>query len=136
MYGRMLDKQTAPTIAEMASYCGENGGLFLQFNEWLSASFATEQKIVFPYGNNYGWGVAHRRKNKLLCNVFAEDNAFTVMLRLSNEQWDALYGNVQKYMKEYIDNKYPCNDGGWIHYRVSCAEHIDDIKTALSFRCS
>ncbi len=29
------------------------------------------------------------RKNKLICNIFAEDNAFTVMMRLSDQQYQA-----------------------------------------------
>ena len=54
-----------------ADYCGENGERFILLNQWLGKTFETEQQIVFPYGNQYGWGVAHRKKRKLLCNVFA-----------------------------------------------------------------
>ena len=48
MYERMLNKKEVPTIAVMTAYCGENGGLFTSLNEWLSRTFGTEQKIVFP----------------------------------------------------------------------------------------
>ena len=34
-----------------------------------------------------------------------------------------------------IDNKYPCGDGGWIHYRVICQEHFEDIKKLLEIKC-
>ena len=136
MYERMLNKQATPTIEEMAKFCGENSERFSLLNEWLASAFNTEQKIVFPYGNKYGWGVAHKKKNKLICNVFAEDNAFTVMMRLSDKQYKTIYIQLQKYTKEYIDNRYPCGDGGWIHYRITCKEHFDDIKTLLSVRCS
>ena len=67
MYERMLNKQAMPTIEEMAEFCGENSEEFSLLNEWLVATFNTEQKIVFPYGNKYGWGVAHKKKNKLIC---------------------------------------------------------------------
>ena len=136
MYERMLNKQETPTIEEMTKFCGENSERFSLLNEWLTSTFQTEQKVVFPYGNNYGWGVAHKRKNKLICNVFAEDNAFTVMMRLTNKQYKAVYDQLQKYTQEYIDNKYPCSDGGWIHYRVISEEHLDDIKTLLFVKCS
>ena len=135
MYERMLNKQAVPAIEEMTEYCGENGERFSLLNEWLAAGFGTEQKIVFPYGNKYGWGVAHKKKNKLICNVFAEDNAFTVMMRLSDKQYRNVYNQVHKYTQEHIDNKYPCGDGGWIHYRVTCKEHFDDIKILLSVKC-
>ena len=65
MYERMLNKQVVPTVEEMTAYCGENAELFTQLNKWLSNEFFTEQKIVFPYGNRYGWGIAHRKKQKI-----------------------------------------------------------------------
>lgn len=136
MYERMLNKQETPTIEEMTNFCSENSERFTLLNEWLSSSFNTEQKVVFPYGNNYGWGIAHKKKNKLMCNIFAENNSFTVMMRLSNKQYDTVYDKLRKYTQEYIDNKYPCGDGGWIHYRVTCDEHFDDIKTLLAVKCS
>lgn len=136
MYERMLNKQETPTIEEMTNFCGENSERFTLLNEWLSSSFNTEQKVVFPYGNNYGWGIAYKKKNKLMCNIFAENNSFTVMMRLSNKQYDTVYDKLRKYTQEYIDNKYPCGDGGWIHYRITCDEHFDDIKTLLAVKCS
>lgn len=136
MYERMLNKQVMPSIEEMTEYCGENAELFSMLNDWIKATFGTEEKVVFPYGNSYGWGIAHRKKDKLMCNVFAEDNAFTVMVRLSEKQCKLVYEQLQKYTKEQIDNKYPCGDGGWIHYRVTCKEHLKDIQKILSVRCS
>ena len=82
MYERMLNKQVVPTVEEMTAYCGENAELFTQLNKWLSNEFFTEQKIVFPYGNRYGWGIAHRKKQKLLCNIFAEDNRISGFIDL------------------------------------------------------
>ncbi len=136
MYERMLDKQVTPTVEEMQTYCGENAALFSELNDWLTKTFGTEQKVVFPYGNNYGWGIAHKKKNKLVCNVFAEKNAFTVMMRTTNKAYEKIYGQVGEYTKDIIDNKYPCGEGGWIHYRVLCKEHFEDIKKLLSNKCS
>lgn len=52
MYERMLNKQAIPTIEEMTKFCGENSERFSLLNEWLTSTFNTEQKIVFPYGKN------------------------------------------------------------------------------------
>ena len=134
MYERMLKKQVEPSISEMTAYCGENAERFALLNEWLSRSYETNQKVTFPYGNNYGWGIAHKKKQKLFCNIFPEENAFTVMLRLSNKQFESVYGQLQKYTQEYIDHKYPCGDGGWIQYRITCKEHFEDIKILLSVK--
>ena len=60
MYERMLDKQAKPTIEEMTKFCSENSKRFTLLNEWLTSSFNTEQKVVFPYCNKYGWGIAHK----------------------------------------------------------------------------
>ena len=135
MYERMLNKQEEPTIAQMTAYCGACANLFTQLNEWLSGTFGTGQAITFPDGNQYGWGIAHRKNKKLICHVFAEENAFTVMMRLSNKQFESIYSQVQTGTREQIDHKYPCGDGGWIHYRVTCRERFDDIKTLLSVKC-
>ena len=136
MYERMLDKLTMPTVEEMIKYCGENAELFSELNEYMTTTFETEQKVVFPYGNKYGWGIGHYKKKKLMCNIFAEVGAFTVMVRLTNAQYGAIYDSLEKYTQEYIDNKYPCGDGGWIHYRITCKEHFEDIKKVLGVKCS
>ncbi len=135
MYERMLDRQAAPTIEEMTEFCGENAERFRSLNKWLTTSFLTQQKIVFPYGNHYGWGVAHKKKNKLICNIFAEDNAFSVMIRLSDKEYESIYDQLQQYTQDYIDKKYPCGDGGWIHYRITCEEHLNDIQKLLLIKC-
>lgn len=136
MYERMLNKKVEPTVEEMTAYCAQNAELFTQLNEWLSQTYGTVQKVTFPYGNHYGWGIAHRKKQKLLCNIFAEDNAFTVMMRLSDEQYHTVYSQLQKYTQDYIDNKYPCGNGGWLQYRITSREHYNDIQKLLTVRCT
>lgn len=70
----------------------------------------------------------------MICDVFAEADAFTVMIRLSGKQFASVYDELQPYTREYIDNKYPCGDGGWLHYRVLEPEHLKDIETLLSVK--
>lgn len=131
MFERMLNKQTRPTLEAMTNYCGNNAKSFAQLNLWLSTEYATMQKIVFPYGNHYGWGIAYYKKKKLICTIFAEIDAFTVMIRLSNAQIQALQGHVQQATQDYLDNKYPCGDGGWIHYRVVEMDQLPEIEKLL-----
>lgn len=136
VYERMLDKRQTPAMADMTAWCGENGERFAALNEYLTQMYGTEASIVFPYGNNYGWGVAHRIKRKLVCNVFAENGAFSVMVRLSDRQIAVVYPELQPYAQRYIDGKYPCGDGGWIHYRVSGEAHLVDIRAILDAKIS
>lgn len=132
----MLNKQEKPTLKEITNHCGKNGELFQLIHEFLSNDYHTSQEIRFPYGKDYGWGITHRKGKKLICDVFAEADAFTVMLRMSNQQYQSVYHEVSSYAKEYIDHKYPCKDGGWIQYRVFSEEHMEDIKRMLSVKCS
>lgn len=136
MYERMLNKREEPSTEEMTAFCGENGKRFTLLNKWLTETFHTEQRIVFPYGNHYGWCISHKMKNKLICNIFAEDNVFTVMMRLSDRQYQTVYSQLQEYARDLIDNKYPCGNGGWIQYRVTGEEQFDDIKTLLAVKCT
>ena len=134
MYERMLNKKAEPTIEEMKAYCGKNSEQFSMINEWLTTTFSTESKIVFPYGNSYGWGIGHYKKKKLMCNIFAENGAFTIMMRLSDKQYETVYEQLTKYTQDLIDNKYPCGDGGWIHYRVTQQEHYEDMVKLLTVK--
>lgn len=136
MYERMLNKQEEPTQAQMTAYCGTCAELFALLNEWLFSTYGTIQVVTFPYGNQYGWGIAHRKNKKLICHVFAEENAFTVMMRLSDKQFNSIYDKVQANTQEQIDHKYPCGNGGWLHYRVTCKEQFDDIQTLLTIKCT
>ena len=136
MYDRMLDKTRIPTKDELIEYCGNMSGLFSSINDWLNVKFETESKIVFPYGNNYGWGISHKKKKKLICNIFAEKDAFTIMLRLSDKQFQSVFKKLRKDTQDLIDNKYPCGDGGWIHYRAISSDDLKDIKTLLAVKLS
>ena len=135
MYERMLNKQQKPTPDEMKEHCRGMGEYFTMLNAWLTAEWGTEGRIVFPYGNKYGWGMAHHRKNKLVCNAFAEAGSFTVMVRLTNRQCAEVYPHVGQAAQRCIDGKYPCGDGGWLHYRVTCEEEYADARRILSVKC-
>jgi hypothetical protein len=135
MFERMLNKNEQPTIEQMISYCKVTSKLFKDINEWLKNECNTTQAIVFPYGNSYGWGISHKINGKLICNVFPENDSFTVMIRMTNKQFESIYNQVDIYTQGYIDNKYQCNNGGWIHYRVTNEKHFNDIKTILAVKC-
>lgn len=80
---------------EETEYCSVNAERFSMINDWLTDVFHTEQKLVFPYGNQYGWGIGHYKKKRLLCDIFAEAGAFTVMLRLTNEHYETVYSELK-----------------------------------------
>ncbi len=136
MYERMLNKNNVPTYKEMIEYCAEIGQRFKEVNDLLSNKFYTITNINFPYGNKYGWCITHKVKSKLICNIFPECSSFSVMIRLTNQQFNSIYNRLGEYAKNYIDNKYPCNDGGWIHYRVTNGNQISDLITIITEKCN
>ena len=136
MFERMLDKQVTPTIENMIAYCDDKGELFKTLNAYLTEVCKTQQEIRFPYGKHYGWSVTHRKSKKLICDIFPEAGSFTIMLRLTYKQLEMVYNRVSEYTQKYIDNKYPCSDGGWIHYRILYEEHLIDGQELLSIKCS
>lgn len=134
MYERMLNKLEKPSNEDLNTYCGSKSKLFQSLNSFLSNNYNTSQEIRFPYGSKYGWCITHRKGKKLICDVFAEADSFTVMIRLSNQQFDKVYDELQEDTKQIIDNKYPCSDGGWIHYRILNEANLKDIEVLLSVK--
>ena len=134
MFERMLDKNNKPSWEEFFSYCGRSKKLLIDLDAFIMSIDGLDKLIRFPYGNNYGWGIKYYKKNRHICDIFAEKEAFTIMIRLSDEQFEKLYPDMSIYTKELIDNRYPCGNGGWIHYQVKSIEYLTDIKTLLQMK--
>lgn len=134
MYERMLDKQHKPTWEEFISYCGDCQTLLKEMDFIILNELKCEKLLRFPYGNSYGWGIKYYIKSKHICDLFAEKNAFTIMLKLTNIQFQELYDELSDYAKNLIDDKYPCGEGGWIHYRVLTEQNFEDIKRLLQLK--
>lgn len=127
---RMLNKELEPTFQQMVDYCGETANLFLSLNDFLKSHLTTTE-IDFPYGNKYGWGVKHKIKSKLICNVFPKENSFNVMLRLQEPEITVLLDNLSEYGKNLVINGYPCSTGKWIHYEVDSKDRLAEIFKIL-----
>ncbi|MFQ7077452.1 MAG: DUF3788 family protein [Christensenellaceae bacterium] len=108
--------------------------MFAALDEWLARTYRTERNR-FSLREQLWLGIAHRKKKKLMCYIFAEEGAFTVMMRLTDKQFETAYPRLRDYAREYIDRKYPCGDGGWIHYRVTDREQLADAETLLALKC-
>jgi hypothetical protein len=123
----MLDKQTKPLFDEMISYCGEAGKLWLELNEYLKDKLELKDCIRFPYGNKYGWSVKYSLRSKHICDAFAENGAFMVLIRISNAAIEPIYNELSDYAKAVWDNKYLCGSGGWLNYRVTDNNQLQDL---------
>ena len=132
MYERLLDKTIFPTFEGLITYSAESGVLWLELDKYMRDFFAAERQIRFPYGNKYGWSCKYSLKSKHICDIFAENGAFVLHFRISDQQLDSVYDTLSDYAKSVCDNKYPCGGGGWLTYRVLSQAQVNDAKKLLS----
>lgn len=134
MYERMLDKQTVPSYEEMISYCGEAGEIWGELDKYLEEKLALQSCIRFPYGNKYGWSMKYSDKSKHICDIFAENSAFMVLIRISDAEIKPIYNDLGDYAKKVWNNKYPCGTGGWLNYRIKSKEQLQDLIKLISLK--
>jgi len=134
---RMLNRQTKPTFDDLINHCGESGNTWTELNKHLKGEHRAMGIICFPYGTE-GWCVRYSRKNKKICDIFAEDGAFTLQFRIINDAINAIYNELSEYAKEVWDNRHPCKNGNesWIHFRVNNVEHLHDVIKTIRAKLS
>lgn len=134
MYERMLDKQIVPSFDEMISYCGDAGELWREMDRYLNDKLEMKGCIRFPYGKKYGWSMKYSYKSKHICDVFAENSAFMVLIRISDDAIKPIYNELNDYAKTVWNNKYPCGSGGWLNYRITNKEQLQDIMKIIGIK--
>jgi hypothetical protein len=66
--------------------------------------------------------------------MIGERNAFTVVMRLTDDQIEAAYNEVLPYTQECLNKYHKTSNGGWVQCRVLNIEHLDDVKKVLKIR--
>lgn len=131
MYERLLDKTITPTFEDLIDYCGTTGALWTDLDKYIKNTFSAQGSIRFPYGSKYGWSMKYSLKNKHICDVFAENGAFSLHFHINNNCLNSIYNELSDYTKAVCDRKYPCGDGGWLTYRVLSQNQLNDVKALL-----
>ena len=138
MYERMLNKLKEPSITEIHEVIGDNSILLLNtFEDIMKQRYDLKRDLKFPFGSNYGWGYKYSHKTKHLCYVFFEKDAITIMLQIGGDlvqKVEIMLLECLPKTKNYWDNRYPCGEGGWIHYRVLNDEELNDVIRLLSLK--
>lgn len=132
----MLNKQEVPSFQDMISYCGDVGELWTEIDEYLKKKYEIKGSIRFPYGNKYGWSMKYSYKNKLICDIFAERDAFMVLIRMLNDSINPIYDELSDYAKDIWNNKYPCGEGGWLNYRLTNKDQLQDLIKVIDIKVS
>jgi hypothetical protein len=138
MYERMLNKEIVPTEESIKKYIGVKA--FENISK-IKSAMEKKQKINmelrFPYGNKYGWSYKiSDDKKRYLFDIFFEKGSINIMLKteIKKDKEIEIYNKLSEEGKNYWENRYPCGNGGWIHYRVINKKHLKDIGLFLSIK--
>ena len=129
----MLNREQTPSFSDMLKHSGASGALWTEVESFLRDNCDNLQTVVrFPYGGSYGWGVKYSCGARHICDIFAETDAFTVFFRISNKDVDGVKDGLDEYAAKMCGEKYPCGDGGWVHYRVAERKHLAGVIKLLA----
>lgn len=138
MHERILNKSVRPTKNDIYGLMGTEAViLFEKLNDFLTNSYDITVELKFPFGNNYGWSYKISHKRKHLCYVFFEKGAFTVLIQIGKNDVKKLYSKFEDLSlkgKDMWEHRYPCGEGGWLHYRVLDTNDLEDIKILVSIK--
>ena len=105
MYDRLLDKNIIPTMEEFISHIGFCKDLYRNIELFITSELNAEKKLGFSSDKNArGWGVSFKNKSKFFGTIIGEKNAFTVVMRLTDDQIEAAYDEVLPYTQECLNN--------------------------------
>ena len=131
MYERMLNKQEIPTFEDLIAYCGERGALWRALDQHMENSYKATRQIRFPYGKDYGWSAKYSVKSKHICDIFAENGAFTALFQVATAAIESIYGELDDYAKAIWADASPCASGGWISFRVLDQTQLEMLEKII-----
>lgn len=135
---RFMDKNSEPDSIQIDKLLGRDAADRLtRFEGFLKSNYNVTRELKFPFGNNYGWGYKYSLKSKLLCYVFFEKGLFTVTITIGKGELKKLYQELDNMLpetKELWENRYPCGEGGWIHYPLKNDDELSDIEKLICIK--
>lgn len=136
--GRFLDKNKLPSPNEIKERLGDKAYERLKIlDSFLNYNYDIVRELKFPFGNGYGWGYKYAVKSKLLCYVFFEKDSFTVTITIGKNEVNRLMKALPSMLpktQELWAARYPCGEGGWIHYSVTEQNEIADIEKLIGIK--
>ena len=135
MYEKLSDKKCMPTMEEFISHIGTCKDLFENMSSFVTNELNAEMSLRFSSDKSVrGWGLGFKSKSNYFGEIVAEKNALLIVMRLTDEQMKKAYEVVLPYAQECLNNCGRTHNGGWVQYRVSNIEELDDVKKILIIR--
>ena len=127
----MTEVKGTPSLNDLIKHCGDNGTLLQDLDEYMKSSCKVLKEIRLPSGKKQGWAVKYSTKGKLLCQAFAENNAFTAHCPVPEKVMDIVHDELSEYTK-YVWTETTLRCGvGHMSIRVLNDEHLQDLKKIL-----
>ncbi len=70
----------------------------------------------------------------MLCYLFSEKESFTITITIGKQELKRLYQELESMLPKtqtLWENRYPCGEGGWIHYPVKSDSELQDIEKLI-----
>ena len=126
MYEKLSNKNETPAMEGLLTHIGKAKEIFEIIDNYLTGELNTEMTPIYFDAHDKGWGIGYRsKKDKYVCNIVMEKDAFLFVTRLSEENIKNVYNEVSAHAKECIDTS-PYRHRGWIEYRVLETENIEE----------
>lgn len=129
-YERFLDKSQIPSEDVILTTLGQTKVLWLDIQEYIRKNYDFIPELIF-FTKEYGWSVRYRKGKKMLCCLFPESGAFSILIVLGKEEAervDLTKNRLNDAVKQVFENTEQFHDGRWMWIRVI---EIGDI---LSFK--
>lgn len=134
-YGLFTDKQTQPSPNEINEALGTVRAQWTSLLEFLRLHYRSQEDFKFLYGNNYGWALRFRTKEKLLTALFPNRDHFVSLVILGGKQLKAveslkLHSNACKAIESANLRK----EGKWLFVKVYGRNDVKDIEALLELK--
>ncbi len=133
-----MNPDTPPLPDEISALLGgEAAARMERFESFLRSGYPYSRELKFPFGDSYGWGYRYGCGTKMLCYLFFEKGAFTVTLSIGKPELPRLLKQLPAMLpktRKLWENRYPCGEGGWIHYQVLGDEELADVEQLIAVR--
>lgn len=137
---RFFDKSKAPGPSEIEQLLGAYAMERLKrLDSFFKSNYNVVRELKYPFGNQYGWSYKYSTSGKMLCYVFFEEGTFTVTITIGKNEVSKLTEELPKMLqktRELWASRYPCGEGGWIHYRIERDNELPDIQKLIRIKKS